>query len=545
MNFSDTIRTFICLCGRGYFHDDPLILNCVQSNGGGRILKRYSHGVNAVLVHPNKAELDTTKKRKLDEYIALGLPVLETNPKLLSSNLPPTSSPPPVSVAAPWSQLNPISSAELTWGLPAAVSLQPVSLEIIPINGKKFQVDASLGMTVAELKLAVARVSGVPSEHQRLLCSGQDLDTPHVTLEQAGVGKRGSYAIHLVRKQACVPVNGYTPASVPATLPCAQDLESTPRPPPIQRSETSHILLSTHAIDLTGSEDIIPVSKKRKAKSTSPPKHKEEKRLTRFRGSCPSGVMQRIARAKTQRLFLITRKDESREEFLRSTFAVMGSTGNIYEVAIEQRPFCNCPDFQKGNICKHILFVFLKVLRVPDCSSYIYQTSLLQSELSDIFKSAPKDPQGCMARKEVITAYKKVTGDAENESEIAEANAHNENEMRLESDCPVCFEEIQEGGQDTLVYCRTGCKKALHKECQSMWARSKKGQEVTCIFCRAPWQDEPASTQNSVQNVSKVSEGYVNLGDLQGQNAIRDTSQYSEWFGGHSRGYRAQWGRRW
>jgi len=34
-----------------------------------------------------------------------------------------------------------------------------------------------------------------------------------------------------------------------------------------------------------------------------------------------------------------------------------GTTGNIYSITINQVPSCTCPDNQKGNQCKHIVYV--------------------------------------------------------------------------------------------------------------------------------------------------------------------------------------------
>jgi hypothetical protein len=43
-------------------------------------------------------------------------------------------------------------------------------------------------------------------------------------------------------------------------------------------------------------------------------------------------------------------------------FSILGSTGNVYEVRVEQVPSCSCPDFHKRReLCKHLIFVYLKV----------------------------------------------------------------------------------------------------------------------------------------------------------------------------------------
>ena len=43
----------------------------------------------------------------------------------------------------------------------------------------------------------------------------------------------------------------------------------------------------------------------------------------------------------------------------------------------------------KGNVCKHVLFVFLKVLKVSEHSEFIYQRALLSTEVEEVFDNAP------------------------------------------------------------------------------------------------------------------------------------------------------------
>ena len=70
----------------------------------------------------------------------------------------------------------------------------------------------------------------------------------------------------------------------------------------------------------------------------------------------------RIARALNQRLYLI----EQEEEDSGRKYAVLGSTGNVYTVKVGPLVSCDCPDAAKGNVCKHQLFVMLKVLRAEE-----------------------------------------------------------------------------------------------------------------------------------------------------------------------------------
>jgi len=46
------------------------------------------------------------------------------------------------------------------------------------------------------------------------------------------------------------------------------------------------------------------------------------------------------------------------------------------------------PDYAKGHLCKHIIFVLHRVLKVPRNSPLIYQQALISSELNEIFTNA-------------------------------------------------------------------------------------------------------------------------------------------------------------
>ena len=57
------------------------------------------------------------------------------------------------------------------------------------------------------------------------------------------------------------------------------------------------------------------------------------------------------------RMFVLDRMRGGTDDLPEETIAMAGSTGNIYDVTICQVPRCTCPDNQKGNQCKHIVYV--------------------------------------------------------------------------------------------------------------------------------------------------------------------------------------------
>ncbi|KAG8832140.1 hypothetical protein FRC17_001930 [Serendipita sp. 399] len=213
----------------------------------------------------------------------------------------------------------------------------------------------------------------------------------------------------------------------------------------------------------------------------------EEKRLARFRTHCPKTIQERVDRVRSQRFYMIDR--EKLGSIAREQFKVLGSTGNVYTVTITNLPTCDCPDFLKGNHCKHLLFVYLKILGVKESSNLYYQKALLDSELLSIFTEAPAAPNS-VANNRVLTVYAKAVGKpslSKGEGAASETRRNVDGE-----DCPVCYEEMKgKTASDlaSIVFCET-CKNGLHADCFRMYG------------------------------------GYLNLGQVAGMSGVRDTSSY-------------------
>ncbi|EGN95907.1 hypothetical protein SERLA73DRAFT_187179 [Serpula lacrymans var. lacrymans S7.3] len=263
---------------------------------------------------------------------------------------------------------------------------------------------------------------------------------------------------------------------------------------------------------------------KRRRKKKDPNDTQPEKRGATFKKKCPQNIMDRVNRVMSQRFFLLDRKREGGQ--LREEFSVLGSTGNVYTVIIDKAPSCNCPDAAKGNHCKHILFIFLKVLQVPQDTGHWYQKALLTAELEAIFSHAPPAPNS-LAHERVREAYAQATGkplaSARSSKNAADSTCINK-KGRLpgpEDDCPICYENMHGANVAALVFCDS-CQNAVHKECFGQWARS--ATNLTCVFCRASWT-QPSISGTSDANGSRPG-GYINLGGVAGLSPERDTSTY-------------------
>jgi hypothetical protein len=104
-----------------------------------------------------------------------------------------------------------------------------------------------------------------------------------------------------------------------------------------------------------GNQAAAPKKPKAPTSASAPPP--QEKRAARYRSKPPEGVMARIHRAISQRLYLLDQRDTSGSggtgtsvgtsarpgQQMSRHYAVLGSTGNVYDVDICQKPCCTCP----------------------------------------------------------------------------------------------------------------------------------------------------------------------------------------------------------
>jgi hypothetical protein len=227
--------------------------------------------------------------------------------------------------------------------------------------------------------------------------------------------------------------------------------------------------------------------------------------------------MERINRALTQRLYLVNQEEEVDDnDVLARNYAVLGSTNNVYDIHIGKIPTCSCPDFNNGHLCKHILFVMLKVLRVRRDSPLIYQKALLLTELQSIFAAAPPVPtHGVVASDVIVSAYQQATkkspGKGSNSSTEEDVVVEQEETIDVmddeECDCPICFEVMPlKVTVEALERCCT-CKKRIHKDCIEHWFKHSKN----CPMCRGPWLSAATALKRGREGMEASSGRYINI----------------------------------
>lgn len=53
----------------------------------------------------------------------------------------------------------------------------------------------------------------------------------------------------------------------------------------------------------------------------------------------------------------------------------------MYTVRIGRQPSCSCPDARNRNLCKHHLYIMLRVLRLAQDDPCVWQRALLTAEV--------------------------------------------------------------------------------------------------------------------------------------------------------------------
>jgi len=166
----------------------------------------------------------------------------------------------------------------------------------------------------------------------------------------------------------------------------------------------------------------------------------------------------RKERAFIQNIYLLN-MNPVKNQYIRE-FRVVGTTGNVYTVSINNNPNCTCPDFQyRGKICKHIYFIMLRIMKINGEVQRYYD----KEELLYMFDNIPSHVEGNLVRvkKNIKQSF----------------NDH----------CPICFDVIKKN-TNGIDYCKQGCGKSVHIECLDIWMKSN-GKKLKCFFCGHDWSD--------------------------------------------------------
>lgn len=270
-------------------------------------------------------------------------------------------------------------------------------------------------------------------------------------------------------------------------------------------------------IDLTADDDDEVVNYYNKRKESPKKKAKgnkskdEERRLRQFRSRPPQSYLVIKERALSQRLTVICRERIGTEDEPEEKVTMAGSTGNVYTQRIGHVPSCDCPHAKKGNQCKHIIYVMLRVLKAAE--NIAYQLALTSSELQDLFRQAAPIPS------------------ADSGAQDGHEAEMDGNRKKIEGECPICYCDF-EPGKELVVYCKAACGNNIHKSCMQSWIAAKGAGMATCPYCRAKWEDSDIggsfSGKVDMKAARMTDEGYVNIASQLRLSGERDYSSYHQ-----------------
>jgi hypothetical protein len=188
----------------------------------------------------------------------------------------------------------------------------------------------------------------------------------------------------------------------------------------------------------------------------------------------------RKVRAKVQKLYLIERKPPA-DKYIRG-FAIMGSTGNLYDVTITYTPKCTCPDYvTRHKRCKHIYFILMRIMGIEKGKED--EPEFTKYKLTRMFSKNIIINNDVIANDNIQAKYNKIKNSDGSKIEL----------KPLDDLCPVCLDDLNNG--DPVEYCKFSCGKPIHIDCFAMWTKVK---PKNCLTCNAHW-DKPKDT------------GYINL----------------------------------
>ena len=160
-------------------------------------------------------------------------------------------------------------------------------------------------------------------------------------------------------------------------------------------------------------------------------------------------------------------------------FNVMGTSGNKYKITIGNICVCTCPDFANGNLCKHIYFILLRVMKITIAVKLKYKDEQLQLMFHNIPHFIADD-----------IAYNKNTQDEYKKNFVSEMKII---EQKFDDICPICLDDIP-NNNNNVDYCKYGCGKSVHKLCFNILTKNMGTQN--CLFCRSKWSNNVVNEED-------------------------------------------------
>jgi hypothetical protein len=124
----------------------------------------------------------------------------------------------------------------------------------------------------------------------------------------------------------------------------------------------------------------------------------EEKRDLPHRRKSNRRLEENLKAASSLNLRILQQKNL--HEVMGREYAVIEEDGDVFKVTVSKQPNCTCPSFKAtpANLCKHLFFIYIKVLKLEETDTVILQRALLKSELEAMLSNSPTVPSALLVR---------------------------------------------------------------------------------------------------------------------------------------------------
>ncbi|ETV87692.1 hypothetical protein H257_01176 [Aphanomyces astaci] len=217
-------------------------------------------------------------------------------------------------------------------------------------------------------------------------------------------------------------------------------------------------------------------------------------RLAPYRMKIPDLVKERVAQTLAMTMYLVQTTGPTNYVIQEP------NSDKKHRVLIGSVQSCSCGDKE---ICCHLLFVMLKILRVPASNPVIWQRSLIDSETNMVLTEGYSQVDGGGGRKPFLRrkvledeASPETNGDGLGKECVRHTVVNGEV-------CAICREDMMEA-QHNLTYCKRGCGNNFHIDCMKILGESRKQakENIICPLCRHDWGDSALSELKKEADVS-------------------------------------------
>ena len=183
-----------------------------------------------------------------------------------------------------------------------------------------------------------------------------------------------------------------------------------------------------------------------------------------YRARAPPAIAAMLSEAPYTRIYVLREPGPT-------SFVVRGEASpRKFKVSIGETHSCSCRASGPPELCEHIIFVLVRVFRMPVENPLVWQLSLTEREIVELMRGR-------------VTLHTRPPPRASVSGPDASAGNGEAPRRELGEDevCPICYDVMVADEAGSLTYCRQSCGNNVHTKCMKLWAdnRIKSGEDVT------------------------------------------------------------------